>query len=100
MLEQRRDGTRLPTEMGAQIFAPGQRSSVPCIVRDISPAGAKLEIDNGWVLPRSFWLRIDGHTHMYFCMVVWRKDAHMVVDFPSSRDSSWWTRSNEMRGRS
>jgi hypothetical protein len=90
MLENRQYQPRLSAHMAAHIVAPGQVSPAPCIVREISPAGAKLYIDRGWILPRNFWLRIDGDTCMHFCTIVWRNGDALGIDFPAARDSSWW----------
>jgi hypothetical protein len=44
-VEQKKHQPRLNAHMTAKIVTPGQVSPAPCIVREISPAGAKLAID-------------------------------------------------------
>jgi hypothetical protein len=93
MIDKRRYEPRLAAHMAAKIVAPGQVSPAPCVVREISPAGAKLHMDTGWILPRNFWLRIEGDNSMHFCIIAWRQGENLGVDFPTARDSSWWTHS-------
>jgi hypothetical protein len=98
-LEKRRYEPRLPAYMAARIVAPGQVSPAPCVVLEISQAGAKLQIGNDWILPRTFWLRIDGDTLMHYCTLVWREGQHVGVEFPPGHDSSWWKHSQAIRDK-
>jgi hypothetical protein len=91
--EQRQHEPRLPAHMAARIVAPGQVSPAPCRVREISPAGAKLHIEDGWIIPPTFWLRIDGDTRLHYCAVVWRDGLNIGVEFPSGHDGTWWRHS-------
>ena len=66
--ERRKDEPRLTAYMPAKIIVPGKVSEAPCIVRQISPAGAQLHIDVNWILPRSFWLRLVGDPRIDRCL--------------------------------
>jgi hypothetical protein len=92
--EKRQDQPRLPAYMPAKMIVPGQASPAECIVRQISPAGAQLQVDTAWILPRTFWLRIIGDTNMYHCTMMWREGAKIGVEFGANDKSSWWTRSH------
>ena len=58
LAEKRKSHPRLEAYMQARIIVPGKTSEAPCVIRQISPAGAQLEIAPGWILPHSFWLRM------------------------------------------
>jgi hypothetical protein len=75
----------LPDYMPARIMALGQVSSAPCVVREISQAGAILQVDDGWILPRTFWLCIEGETCMHYCTAVWRKGSELYCRLGESR---------------
>jgi hypothetical protein len=51
--EKRRDQPRLPARMQARIISAARGSPAPCVVREISPAGAKLDVDKNWALPKA-----------------------------------------------
>jgi len=85
--------------MAARIVAPGQNSPAPCLVREISEAGAKLQIDECWIIPRTFWLRIDGDIRLHHCTVVRRNGPEIGVEFPVGHDSSWWKHSRAALNR-
>jgi hypothetical protein len=89
-LAKRHHQPRRPTYIAAQIIMPGQVSSVPCVVREISPAGARLDIDAAWIMPRSFLLRMEGNTCMHSCTVVWRNGLDVGVKFAPGRDKTGW----------
>ena len=93
--EQRRHQPRLTAYMPAKIIVPGKVSEAPCVIRQISPAGAQLHVDPSWILPRCFWLRMVGETQMHYCTVIWREGLHVGVEFRSDQRSSWWSRSYE-----
>jgi hypothetical protein len=94
--ENRKLQPRLPAYMAAKIVVPGQRAFPRCVVRQISPAGAKLEVNSNWVLPSRFWLHIDGDTRMHYCVVVWMDGTNVGVDFRPDQRSTWWKQSREL----
>jgi hypothetical protein len=89
-LEKRRDNPRLPAHMEARIISPGRGSPAPCVVREVSPAGAKLDVDKDWALPKAFWLRISGDSCMHFCTVAWREGDSVGVQFTAGDYRAWW----------
>jgi hypothetical protein len=96
--ENRQQQPRLSSHMPARILAPGQGSPAPCVIIEISPTGAKLELAKGWIIPRSFWLRIDGDSQMHRCTIKWIDGNTFGVEFPSDSAQSWWKHS-QMLGK-
>jgi hypothetical protein len=88
--EKRQQQPRPSSNMTARIMAPGQLSPAPCVILEISPAGAKLELAKGWIIPRSFWLRIDGDPLMHRCAIKWVEGDTFGVEFPSDCAHLWW----------
>jgi hypothetical protein len=87
LAEKRQDQPRLAAYMPAKIIVPGKVSEAPCAIREMSPAGALLQIDPAWIFPKSFSLRIVGDTRLYRCTVKWREDVFIGVEFSSGRPS-------------
>jgi hypothetical protein len=84
----RRD--RIATEA---IIWRGRYFIVPCVVRDLSPAGAGLVLSDGvHPLPSEFDLTVDRATHR--CISVWRQSNRIGLKFKSifdgRRDSALW----------
>ncbi len=79
-LEQRRSPRRNAT-MGASISHPRNAEDLRCIVRNISPDGALLESPLARDLPMSFWLRLAGDSTPRFCIVAWRSERQVGVEF-------------------
>jgi hypothetical protein len=94
--EKRQDQPRLNAYMPAKIIVPGQVSPAECIVRQISPAGAQLQVDSSWILPRTFWLRIVGDPGMYHCTVRWREGRIIGVQFGTDDRNTWWAHSHNL----
>jgi hypothetical protein len=89
-IERRRNArNRIATEA---IIWRGRFSIVPCVVRDLSPAGAGLVLsDRVRLLPPEFDLTVDNVTHR--CIVVWQQRNRMGVEFKSidtRRDGALW----------
>jgi hypothetical protein len=88
--EKRRYQPRLPVKMAARIMAPNQTSPAPCLVLEISQFGAKLQVESCWIIPRMFWLRLEGDAHLHPCIVAWRDDQFIGIDFQQGNDNTWW----------
>lgn len=96
LAEKRKSHPRLEAYMQAKIIVPGKLSEAQCIIRQISPAGAQLEIAPGWILPHSFWIRIVGESQMHYCTVIWREGSRAGVEFRPDQRVAWWSRSHEL----
>jgi hypothetical protein len=79
--QNRRSHLPLPANLAAYIVAPGQVSPAPCIVQEISQFGAKLQVDNCWISPRVFWLRLNGGIRLHHCLFLWRAGEFVGVNF-------------------
>ncbi|MBV9568344.1 MAG: PilZ domain-containing protein [Hyphomicrobiales bacterium] len=60
--------------------------TIDCIVRDISPTGAKLEVDRAHVLPQEFDLEVPQRSAVYPCELKWRKENAAGVRFKENAD--------------
>ena len=92
--EDRRGASRQPGLMSARIVMPEQKSFAPCLVRDVSRTGAKLIMDDCWIIPRAFWLRIDDDPFLRYYTVVWRSVGEIGIELLSkakkrSSTSDW-----------
>jgi hypothetical protein len=75
----RHKSPRYRTPKGAQIVSPTAGVSIKCVVRNLSQAGAKIEV---WEpVPESFELIFDINQARRNCRVVWRTEIHIGVEF-------------------
>ncbi len=56
-------------------------SGIECLVRNVSPAGAAIEIKGTVCIPESFNLMIESERLNKSCRVVWRKYQRLGVAF-------------------
>ena len=59
-------------------------SKLPCIVRNVSDSGAKLEVAKVNAVPDRFTLNVPGH-HPQPCRVVWRALKEIGVAYETPR---------------
>ncbi len=57
-----------------------------CLVRDISPTGAKLELDGTSVLPCEFDLAVPQRRTVHPCEIRWRRQNAVGVRFKENID--------------
>lgn len=84
---EKRVAPRRNTMIEATIVFDGGRSRVPCIIRNLSESGAKLEVATGVSrIPRTFDLVV-AKVRPQACVVVWRTLRELGVQFqdPSIR---------------
>ena len=79
-LEQRRS-PRHATLLAASLSHPRTPEPIHCIVRNISLDGALLESPLAKYLPMSFWLRLEGDSTPILCIVAWRSQRQIGVEF-------------------
>ena len=80
---------RRPGQIPAQIYFDGTVTSVPCLIKDMSTTGAKLELKNGWDNPfrssardmNRIRLVIRMDKVMYDCKIIRRGDTELGVKF-------------------
>jgi PilZ domain-containing protein len=78
---------RRRTSIAAHIVLEESSAMIACIVRDLTPGGACLELTPPAQLPRRFGLVIDPGSEMRQCDLVWRHENRVGVEFiPAQRD--------------
>ena len=83
---------RRASQIPAQIYFDGTVNSVPCMIRDMSTTGAKLELREGWDNPfkseasemERIKLVIRMDRVMYECRIVRRGETELGVKFISA----------------
>lgn len=71
---------RFRTIRSGTIIFDDKTCTMPCIIKNLSKDGAKLQTDNAFLCPNSFKLSLkDGLT--FNCAVKWRKDSSLGVAF-------------------
>jgi hypothetical protein len=78
-MEERRKTPRRRTYKAGMIITHDRFSTVNCLVRNASPAGAKIEVALQVPLPSRFELLFDGGS--FACELVWRSQHHLGVKF-------------------
>ena len=58
-----------------------QFSAVPCVVRDMSDTGARIEFDLGWIVPSQFTLYIELDGLKVNCEKIWSRGKIHGVRF-------------------
>ncbi|QEE47578.1 PilZ domain-containing protein [Rhizobium sp. WL3] len=77
--ERRRQPRTRALKAGRAILAGGH-STFDCMIRNLSPVGAKVTFESTIDIPASFRLRLeDGTTHD--CAVKWRRERELGVEF-------------------
>jgi hypothetical protein len=70
---------------GAHAAFNQEHSAIPCIVRDLSETGAKVEFNLGWIVPSHFTLFVELDGFKVECEKVWHKGDLYGVRFTSPR---------------
>ncbi|MCV0428159.1 MAG: PilZ domain-containing protein [Roseibium sp.] len=65
---------------GKIVFQRGLRS-IPCLIRDLSESGAKLEFDQPYMLPEEFVLQIDLQDYEVSCKRRWIEGLQCGAEF-------------------
>jgi hypothetical protein len=80
-MQEQRQNHRGRTYLGAEIGFNRQISPVDCLVRNLSPRGAMLQLDQVSAIPKSFELKIPSKAESYRAQVVWQKLGKAGVVF-------------------
>ncbi len=81
--EQRR-APRLHLGKEGTIKFSARHAPCPCVVRDISEAGARLKVQSVNRVPDTFQLSIEPEDFSAECIVVWRAETEVGVIFESA----------------
>lgn len=79
---ERRLSPRRNTLIHAEIVFNGGRSRVPCMVRNLSDTGAKLDVASVVKIPQTFDL-VAPRSSPIACRVIWRALKELGVQFES-----------------
>ena len=80
-MEQVRIAERRRVLKGGKIRFNGNFSTIDCVVRDLSTAGARLKLDHGAIVPDRFRLALDQDGREFACEVRWRTLNQLGVEF-------------------
>jgi PilZ domain len=81
---QRRDSVRHRAFLKARILIQ-DRTTMDCMVRNMSLSGARLEVSQNFILPAEFELEIPQRGSVLLCALKWRKDDAVGVKFLDSK---------------
>ncbi len=81
MTEDRRLGTNRPRQLKAGTIAFNRAGGISCMIRNLSPKGACLEVTNQIGIPDKFELLVDVDHLRHACRVAWRRDKRIGVEF-------------------
>jgi hypothetical protein len=81
MMSERRDQTRLRVFLKGRIHFNNGSSSIDCLVRDMSPDGARLVLSGTATLPERFDLFIPQKERTYRAALRWRREEGIGVTF-------------------
>ena len=84
-MEERRATPRTRTLRGGKILFNNKHSSIDCRVRNLSPAGACLEVASVNGIPPVFELLMFGEAAPYWCERTWQTANAMGVRFRVAR---------------
>ena len=71
---------RRTTLKGGKIAFNAGRSTIDCTVRNLSPQGAKLQVNSVVGIPDTFDLFLGDHSRQS-CRVIWRRLKEVGVEF-------------------
>jgi hypothetical protein len=79
-LRERRLSPRRNTRIAAKVVYNGGRGQIPCVIRDLSEGGAKIEVQSVRDVPPTIDLIVPG-ARPHSCRVVWRALKEIGVAF-------------------
>ena len=87
-VKERRTSARKRSFLQGRIYYHQRRSSVDCLVRDISKHGAKLVFADAVAIPDVVELYLPAKEEMHQIRVQWRKGDEMGIDFIRPEESA------------
>lgn len=78
-MEEKRKHPRTEIEEAAYVSSGG--SVMSCVVRNISPEGAAIDVDNAAFIPPRFRLVIAKDSSVYECKTIWIQQNRIGVAF-------------------
>ena len=84
---ERRSSARKKSFLQGRVYYDNQRSSVDCLVRDISERGAKLVFSDAVTIPNVVELYLPGKDEVHRVRLQWRKGEEIGVGFGASEEA-------------
>jgi hypothetical protein len=84
-MEERRRQPRTEINVPALVSAGGR--VMTCVVRNISPDGAAIDVENSAFIPARFRLVMDNGAKVYDCTVAWIQKNRMGLVFDTTAKS-------------
>jgi isopenicillin N synthase-like dioxygenase len=85
--DERRTLLRQRSFLQGRLYFNNRRSSLDCLVRDISSQGAKLKVSDSIAIPEFVELYIPNKDETYRAKVQWRTGFEIGVTFENDQDS-------------
>ena len=97
MNERRTTAARQKSLLQGRIYFNNRRSSIDCLIRDISATGAKLRFSSAVETPAFVELHIPNKDETHPARVAWRRGEEMGVEFvaPRALDSQFASRDSD-----
>jgi|tagenome__1003787_1003787.scaffolds.fasta_scaffold20810001_2 hypothetical protein len=80
-MAERRTDSRSRSFLGAKIVFNSRNSSMDCLIRNISPTGARLLLSSAVVIPDEFELQIPKQGRSFRARLAWRRADESGVQF-------------------
>jgi PilZ domain len=90
---ERRRQRRARTLKSAHILLNHHHSVIDCTVRNLSPAGACLNVASTLGIPETFDLLFDADQSIRTCRLIWHKEKQIGVEFAIEGGEALLTRS-------
>jgi hypothetical protein len=87
-MAERRNDSRSRSFLGARIIFNGRNSTIDCLIRNISPTGARLLLDDNVVIPNEFELQIPKQDRSFQARLAWRRGGEFGVQFVEDEATS------------
>jgi PilZ domain-containing protein len=85
--DERRTLLRKRSFLQGRLYFNNRRSSLDCLVRDISDQGAKLKVSDSIAIPEFIELHIPNKDETYRAKVQWRTGFEIGVTFENEQES-------------
>lgn len=77
----KRDGDRIRAFLRAQIIFNNRMSTIDCIIKNISPTGARVALADSLAVPAEFDIYIPQRNASHHAKLVWRDRDSIGIDF-------------------
>jgi PilZ domain len=85
LIEEKRKHQR--TEINEPAYVSAGGSVMRCVVRNISPEGAAIDVENPAFVPAQFRLVIASDSSTHECRVIWIREKRIGLAFVKSPDA-------------